>query len=190
MFELPNMSELPPDIAEHLNFKVLETLRSLGQLATEDSERSGEFIAMIDLLYPLVGPFTPQPGKILEVTTIDPDSRSPFKIGVERERYIEDGELDVETWFPPKTMGAYKRAITKKDNGQQVFSGDIYSYQGHDDGFQISDLVNKVFILLTPNLKVELVDETTEKFIARRMAKGLRTAGRLGFAVPKTEDEE
>ncbi len=148
------MSEVVTKNPHELEFRVLETMRLLGQLATEASERSEEFMAMIDMLWPFANSFNAPTGQILEVTTKDPEDNRPLRIEVD-DTYGDEGRI----WFPPAGTFSYEDTITRRENGQPVFRGQLYTFERYGSRFKIYDIINEAVVHLTPNLSVDLVDE-------------------------------
>jgi len=147
------MSEIVTKDTHELEFRVLETMRSLGQLATEASEHSEEFMAMIDLLWPFADSFNAPTGKILEVTTKGPEDNRPLRIEVD-DTYGDEGRI----WFPPSGTFSYEDTITRRKNGQPVFRGQLYTFERYGSKFKIHDTINQAVVHLTPNLSVDIVD--------------------------------
>ncbi len=148
------MSEIVTKNPHELEFRVLDTMRSLGQLATEASERSEEFMAMIDMLWPLVNSYNAPIGQILEVTTKNPEDSRPLKIEIHN-TYGDEAMVS----FPPSGTYIYEDAITRRENGQPVFRGQLYTFERYGSKFKIHDVINQAVVHLTPNLSVDIVDE-------------------------------
>jgi hypothetical protein len=167
---LSNLEQLPNTDSYRLEFEVLETLRKLGGLATQEGINQGEFIDMFSILSQCVNSFTIKDrSEVIAVTPIVPNPDKLLVIGVEKtdehnRKYTH--RVSPLSWFAPDSE--YEQKIERRANLSPIFYGDRYTL-GVDPGLGWFDELNFVVhndfarVLITPDLKVSLVDRSGDE---------------------------
>ncbi len=148
------MPEFKKDL-EHSrrDFESLELVRHIGIFVMSHTDLVESYRKLIAMLSPEMKTFTALSSQALEVSAKIPESSVELRIEIA-------GGPSRRVGRKPLLPTEYESLITRKESGEPVFIGNVYTLTD-DNRFEVINSLTNASVLVEENLKVELINHST-----------------------------